>query len=89
MQKTDNKEQVVCCLKSLFGSCDVKIVVQNMLRETKRLFSPELRGIMGEEYPHFQNLDKKSSGTGIIYFVKLFKTMQKIICVYIVHVLYM
>jgi hypothetical protein len=57
--ETANKEQVVCCLKSLFGSCDVKIVVQNMLRETKRLFSPELRGIMGEEYPHFQNLDKK------------------------------
>ena len=57
--ETDNKDQVMCCLKSLFGSCDTKIVVQNILRETERLFSPALRGIMGEEYPHFQNLDKK------------------------------
>ncbi|XP_052059816.1 uncharacterized protein LOC127700410 [Mytilus californianus] len=56
-----NKEdlRILKALKSLFETCDTRIIVNKLIRATKELYSPELKVIMGNEYLSFQNLNRK------------------------------
>ncbi|XP_063416643.1 uncharacterized protein LOC134698895 isoform X1 [Mytilus trossulus] len=51
--------RILSALKSLFETCDTKVIVNKLMRATKKLYSPELEVIMGKEYLSFQNLTRK------------------------------